>query len=351
MPEAIEPTDTCVLVTGGAGFIGSHTVIELLQSGYEVVVVDDLSNASVVALDRVRQIVGDEAASRLTFYEDNVLDRDALDRIFDEHPIDRVIHFAGFKAVGESVKKPVEYYHNNIESMLTLVDVMRNHGCKSIIFSSSSTVYGDPDKLPLTEESPKKACTNPYGWTKWMIEQILTDLHTADPEWDVVLLRYFNPIGAHPSGLIGEDPKGIPNNLVPYVAQVAVGKLKAVQVFGDDYPTPDGTGVRDYIHVVDLAKGHVAALAWMNGKNGVEVFNLGTGKGTSVLEVIRAFSKACGKELPYVIKPRRGGDIAANWCDASKAERLMGWKAQYDIDDMCRDSWNWQSHNPNGFEG
>ena len=349
MPEAIEPTDTCVLVTGGAGFIGSHTVIELLQSGYEVVVVDDLSNASVVALDRVRQIVGDEAASRLTFYEDNVLDRDALDRIFDEHPIDRVIHFAGFKAVGESVKKPVEYYHNNIESTLTLVDVMRNHGCKSIIFSSSSTVYGDPDKLPLTEESPKKACTNPYGWTKWMIEQILTDLHTADPEWDVVLLRYFNPIGAHPSGLIGEDPKGIPNNLVPYVAQVAVGKLKAVQVFGDDYPTPDGTGVRDYIHVVDLAKGHVAALAWMNGKTGVEVFNLGTGKGTSVLEVIRAFSKACGKELPYVIKPRRGGDIAANWCDASKAERLMGWKAQYDIDDMCRDSWNWQSHNPNGF--
>ena len=351
MPEAIEPTDTCVLVTGGAGFIGSHTVIELLQSGYEVVVVDDLSNASVVALDRVRQIVGDEAASRLTFYEDNVLDRDALDRIFDEHPIDRVIHFAGFKAVGESVKKPVEYYHNNIESTLTLVDVMRNHGCKSIIFSSSSTVYGDPDKLPLTEESPKKACTNPYGWTKWMIEQILTDLHTADPEWDVVILRYFNPIGAHERGLIGEDPKGIPNNLVPYVAQVAVGKLKAVQVFGDDYPTPDGTGVRDYIHVVDLAKGHVAALAWMNGKNGVEVFNLGTGKGTSVLEVIRAFSKACGKELPYVIKPRRGGDIAANWCDASKAERLMGWKAQYDIDDMCRDSWNWQSHNPNGFEG
>ena len=351
MSEAIEPADTCVLVTGGAGFIGSHTVIELLQSGYEVVVVDDLSNASVVALDRVRQIVGDEAASRLTFYQDNVLDRDAMNRIFDEHPADRVIHFAGFKAVGESVTKPIEYYHNNLESTLTLVDVMRNHGCKSIIFSSSSTVYGDPDKLPLTEESPKKACTNPYGWTKWMIEQILTDLHTADPEWDVVLLRYFNPIGAHPSGLIGEDPKGIPNNLVPYVAQVAVGKLKAVQVFGDDYPTPDGTGVRDYIHVVDLAKGHVAALAWMNGKSGVEVFNLGTGTGTSVLEVIRAFSKACGKELPYVIKPRRGGDIAANWCDASKAERMLGWKAQYDIDDMCRDSWNWQSHNPNGFEG
>ena len=351
MAEARDPKDTCVLVTGGAGFIGSHTVIELLQAGYEVVVVDDLSNASVIALDRVRQIVGEKAAERLTFYEDNILDRTAVGRIFDAHAIDRVIHFAGFKAVGESVHKPIEYYHNNIEGTLALVDVMRAHGCKSIIFSSSSTVYGDPDKLPLTEESPKKACTNPYGWTKWMIEQILTDLHTADPAWDVVLLRYFNPIGAHPSGLIGEDPKGIPNNLVPYVAQVAVGKLEAVQVYGDDYPTPDGTGVRDYIHVVDLARGHVSALAWMNGRTGVEVFNLGTGTGSSVLDVIKAFSKACGRELPYVIKPRRGGDIAANWCDASKAEREMGWKAQYDLDDMCRDSWNWQSHNPNGFEG
>ena len=350
MSEAIKPQDTCVLVTGGAGFIGSHTVIELLQSGYEVVVVDDLSNASAIALDRVRQIVGDEAAQRLTFYEDNVLDRDAMNRIFDQHDIDRVIHFAGFKAVGESVTKPIEYYNNNIENTLVLVDVMRNHGCKSIIFSSSSTVYGDPDSLPLTEESPKKPATNPYGWTKWMIEQILTDLHTADPEWNVVLLRYFNPIGAHPSGLIGEDPKGIPNNLVPYVAQVAVGKLAAVQVYGNDYPTPDGTGVRDYIHVVDLARGHVAALNWMNGREGVEVFNLGTGKGSSVLEVVAAFSKACGKELPYVIRERRGGDIAANWCDASKAERMLGWKAQYDINDMCRDSWNWQSHNPNGFE-
>ena len=324
MAEALDPKDTCVLVTGGAGFIGRHTVIELLQAGYEVVVVDDLSNASVIALDRVRQIVGDEAAARLTFYEDNILDRDAMNRIFTAHAVDRVIHFAGFKAVGESVKKPVEYYHNNIEGTLTLVDVMRQHGCKSIIFSSSSTVYGDPDKLPLTEESPKKTCTNPYGWTKWMIEQILTDIHTADPEWDVVLLRYFNTFGAHPSGLIGEDTKG--------------------------NPTPDGTGVRDYIHVVDLAKGHVSALAWMNGKTGVEVFNLGTGTGSSVLDVIKAFSKACGKELPYVVKPRRGGDIAANWCDASKAEREMGWKAQYDLDDMCRDSWNWQSHNPNGFE-
>ena len=310
MSEAITPQDTCVLVTGGAGFIGSHTVIELLQAGYEVVVVDDLSNSSAVCLDRIKQIVGDKAAERLTFYEDNVLDRDAMNRIFDEHPVDRVIHFAGFKAVGESVQKPIEYYHNNLENTLALVDVMRAHGCKSIIFSSSATVYGDPDAVPVTEESPKKACTNPYGWTKWMIEQILTDLHTSDPDWNVVLLRYFNPIGAHESGLIGEDPKGIPNNLVPYVAQVAVGKREAVQVFGDDYPTPDGTGVRDYIHVVDLARGHVSALAWMNGKTGVEVFNLGTGKGTSVLEVVAAFSKACGHEMPYKICPRRAGDVA-----------------------------------------
>ena len=349
MSKKLTPQDTCVLVTGGAGFIGSHTVVELLTQGYNVVVVDDLSNSSKVAIDRVKTIVGDEAAKNLTFYEANVLDREAMNQIFDVHRIDRVIHFAGFKAVGESVTKPIEYYHNNIENTLVLVDVMRNHGCKSIIFSSSSTVYGDPDKLPLTEEAPKKPATNPYGWTKWMIEQILTDLHTADPEWNVVLLRYFNPIGAHQSGLIGEDPKGIPNNLVPYVAQVAVGKLKAVQVYGNDYDTPDGTGVRDYIHVCDLATGHVAALNWMNGREGVEVFNLGTGKGTSVLEVIAAFSKACGKELPYVIRERRAGDIAANWGDASKAERMMDWKAQYDIDDMCRYSWNWQSHNPNGF--
>ena len=349
MSQMLEPQDTCVLVTGGAGFIGSHTVVELLNCNYQVVIVDDLSNASEVAVSRVRQIVGDEKAQNLTFYKANVLDRDAMEKIFTDHNIDRVIHFAGFKAVGESVTKPIEYYHNNIENTLVLVDVMRNHGCKSIVFSSSSTVYGDPDSLPLTEQSPKKSATNPYGWTKWMIEQILTDLHTADPEWDVVLLRYFNPIGAHPSGLIGEDPKGIPNNLVPYVAQVAVGKREAVQVYGNDYPTPDGTGVRDYIHVCDLASGHVSALRWMNGREGVEVFNLGTGTGSSVLDVIRAFSKACGKELPYVIRERRGGDIAANWCDATKAEREMGWKAQYDLADMCRDSWNWQSRNPNGF--
>ena len=349
MSSKLAPQDTCVLVTGGAGFIGSHTVVELLERNYQVVIVDDLSNSSEIAIDRIKTIVGDDAAANLTFYEANVLDREALNRIFDAHAIDRVIHFAGFKAVGESVQKPIEYYHNNIESTLVLVDVMRQHGCKSIIFSSSATVYGDPDHLPVRECDPKKPATNPYGWTKWMIEEMLTDLHTADPEWNVVLLRYFNPIGAHKSGLIGEDPKGIPNNLVPYVAQVAVGKLEAVQVFGDDYDTPDGTGVRDYIHVVDLATGHVAALDWMNGREGVEVFNLGTGQGTLVLEVVRAFSAACGRELPYKICPRRGGDVAAVYGDASKAEREMGWKAEFDIEDMCRDSWNWQSKNPDGF--
>ena len=313
-------------------------------------VVDDLSNASEKVLDRIDQIVGDEASERLSFYRADVNDRAALEAVFDDCQIDRVIHFAGFKAVGESVQKPIEYYANNLGNTLTLLDVMREHGCKSIIFSSSATVYGDPDALPLTEQSTKKNATNPYGWTKWMIEQILTDVAKADPEWDVVLLRYFNPIGAHPSGLIGEDPKGIPNNLVPYVAQVAVGKRDAVHVFGNDYDTHDGTGVRDYIHVVDLAAGHVAALAWMNGRSGVEIFNLGTGTGSSVLDVIKAFSAACGKELPYVIEPRRAGDVTANYADCTKAREEMGWEAQYDLADMCRDSWNWQSHNPNGYE-
>jgi UDP-glucose 4-epimerase len=351
MTEKKAPADTCVLVTGGCGFIGSHTVVCLLEQGYQVVIVDDLSNASEKVLDRIDQIVGPEAAEHLSFYRADVNDREALECIFDEEPVDRVIHFAGFKAVGESVEKPIEYYSNNIGNTLTLVDVMREHGCKSIIFSSSATVYGDPDALPLTEESPKKPATNPYGWTKWMIEEILRGLVTADPEWDVVLLRYFNPIGAHPSGLMGEDPKGIPNNLLPYVAQVAVGRRDAVHVFGDDYDTPDGTGVRDYIHVMDLAAGHVAALAWMDGRTGCEVFNLGTGRGTSVLEIVRAFSAACGRELPYVIEPRRAGDVTANYADCSKAREMLGWEAQYDITDMCRDGWNWQSHNPNGYEG
>ncbi len=345
------PAETCVLVTGGAGFIGSHTVVELLNRGYQVVIVDDLSNANEKVLDRIAQIVGDEAAERMSFVRADVADREALEIVFDTFDIDRVIHFAGFKAVGESVAKPIEYYSNNLGSTLTLVDVMRSYGCKDIIFSSSATVYGDPDALPLTEESPKKMATNPYGWTKWMIEQILMDVAKADPEWNVVLLRYFNPIGAHESGLIGEDPKGIPNNLLPYVAQVAVGKRDCVHVFGNDYDTPDGTGVRDYIHVVDLATGHVAALAWMNGKTGCEIFNLGTGTGTSVLEIIKAFSAACGRDLPYVIEPRRAGDVTANWADCTKARELMGWEATRNIADMCRDSWNWQSHNPNGYEG
>ena len=351
MGEKKAPQDTCVLVTGGCGFIGSHTVVCLLEQGYQVVIVDDLSNSSEKVLDRIDTIVGDEAAERLTFVRADVNDRDALDAIFDAFDIDRVIHFAGFKAVGESVQKPIEYYSNNIGSTLTLVDVMRQHGCKSIVFSSSATVYGDPDALPLTEDSPKKPATNPYGWTKWMIEEMLRSLTIADPEWDVVLLRYFNPIGAHPSGLMGEDPKGIPNNLLPYVAQVAVGRRDAVHVFGDDYDTPDGTGVRDYIHVMDLAAGHVAALAWMDGKTGCEVFNLGTGRGTSVLEIVKAFSDACGRELPYVIEPRRAGDVTANYADCTKAKEMLGWEAQYDIADMCRDGWNWQSHNPNGYEG
>ncbi len=351
MGEKKAPQDTCVLVTGGCGFIGSHTVVCLLEQGYQVVIVDDLSNSSEKVLDRIDQIVGAEAAERLSFYRADVADREALDVIFDENDVDAVIHFAGYKAVGESVQKPIEYYSNNIGNTLVLVDAMRNHGCKSIIFSSSATVYGDPDALPLTESSPKKPATNPYGWTKWMIEEILAGLYTADPEWNVVLLRYFNPIGAHPSGLMGEDPKGIPNNLLPYVAQVAVGRRDAVHVFGNDYDTPDGTGVRDYIHVMDLATGHVAALAWMAGRTGVEVFNLGTGNGTSVLEIISAFSKACGRELPYVIEPRRAGDVTANYADCTKAREMLGWEARYDIADMCRDGWNWQSHNPNGYEG
>ena len=349
MSKALDPKDTCVLVTGGAGFIGSHTVVQLLEGGYQVVIVDDLSNSSAVAVDRVKTIVGDEAAKNLTFYEANVLDRDAMNKIFDTHQIDRVIHFAGFKAVGESVSKPVEYYHNNIENTLVLIDVMRNHGCKSIIFSSSSTVYGDPDNPPVTEEDPKKPATNPYGWTKWMIEQILMDVHTADPEWDVVLLRYFNPIGAHKSGLIGEDPNGIPNNLMPYIAKVAVGKLEKVHVFGNDYPTPDGTGVRDYIHVVDLARGHVCAIRKLQTNCGLFICNLGTGHGYSVLDVIHAFEKACGKKLPYVIDPRRPGDIAECYADPTKAKNELGWVAEYGIEEMCADSWNWQKNNPDGY--
>ena len=334
-----------ILVTGGAGFIGSHTCVELLNSGYDVVVLDNLSNSSEESLRRVQKITG----KSLKFYEGDIADKELVGKILDENKIFAVIHFAGLKAVGESVVKPWEYYENNIAGTLTLVDVMRKHDVKNIIFSSSATVYGDPAIIPITEECPKGQCTNPYGWTKSMLEQILTDIQKADPEWNVILLRYFNPIGAHKSGLIGEDPKGIPNNLLPYVAQVAIGKLPCVGVFGNDYDTPDGTGVRDYIHVVDLAKGHVAAINKIKENPGVKIYNLGTGKGYSVLDVIHAFGKACGKEIPYEIKPRRAGDIATCYSDASLAKKELGWEAQYDIDEMCADSWKWQSMNPDGY--
>ena len=334
-----------ILVTGGAGYIGSHTCIELLNAGYEVVVLDNLYNSSEKALERVKQITGKD----LTFYEADILDKAALEKIFDKEQIDGVIHFAGLKAVGESVAKPLEYYHNNMTGTFNLCDVMRKHGCKNIIFSSSATVYGDPAFIPITEECPKGKITNPYGQTKGMLEQVLTDLWVADHEWNVVLLRYFNPIGAHESGLIGEDPKGIPNNLVPYIAQVAVGKLECLGVFGNDYDTPDGTGVRDYIHVVDLAKGHVKAMKKLEPGSGVSIYNLGTGNGYSVFQVVKAFEKACGKEIKYAIKPRRAGDIATCYCDASKAKRELGWEAEKGIEEMCADSWRWQSMNPNGY--
>lgn len=334
-----------ILVTGGAGYIGSHTCVELLNEGYEVVIVDNLYNSNQKAVDRIEQIT----QKKVTFYQNDILDREALDQIFTKENVDAVIHFAGLKAVGESVRKPIEYYTNNIQGTLILTDVMRKHNVKNIIFSSSATVYGNPAMIPITEECPKGVCTNPYGWTKWMLEQILTDIHTADPEWNVMLLRYFNPIGAHESGLIGEDPKGIPNNLLPYVAQVAIGKLECVGVFGDDYDTPDGTGVRDYIHVVDLAKGHVKALNKIKEKAGVKVYNLGTGNGYSVLDVIHAFEKACGHEIPYQIKPRRGGDIATCYSKCDLAKEELGWQAQYNLDDMCASSWKWQTMNPNGY--
>lgn len=335
-----------ILVTGGAGYIGSHTCIELLEQGQEVVVVDNLCNSSQVSLERVEAITG----KRVTFYKADLLDRDALNEVFDREAVDAVIHFAGLKAVGESVAKPLEYYHNNITGTLILCDVMRAHHVKKIIFSSSATVYGDPAFVPITEDCPKGTVTNPYGQTKSMLEQILTDLHTADPEWSVILLRYFNPVGAHKSGLIGEDPAGIPNNLTPYITQVAVGKLKEVGVFGDDYDTPDGTGVRDYIHVVDLALGHVKALEKIiSSEPLVRIYNLGTGQGLSVLQIIQAFSKACKKPIPYSIRPRRPGDIGSCYADVSLAKKELGWEAKLGIDEMCEDSWRWQSQNPNGY--
>ena len=335
-----------ILVTGGAGFIGSHTVVELQEAGYDVVVVDNLSNSSEKSLDRVKEITGKE----VKFFKADILDKEALETIFKEENIEACIHFAGLKAVGESVAKPWEYYNNNINGTLTLLDVMKRNNCKNIIFSSSATVYGDPVEIPITENCPKGSCTNPYGWTKSMLEQILMDIQKADEEWNVVILRYFNPIGAHKSGKIGENPNGIPNNLLPYVTQVAVGKLPQLGVFGNDYDTHDGTGVRDYIHVVDLALGHVKALKKIEAKAGLCLYNLGTGVGYSVLDIVKNFEEANDLTIPYVIKERRPGDIATCYADAKKAEEELGWKAQYGIKEMCEDAWRWQKNNPNGFE-
>ena len=335
-----------ILLTGGAGYIGSHTIIELDKAGHNVVVVDNLVNSNPESLRRVAKIIGKE----IPFYEVDVRDKEALSKVFDENKFDAVIHFAGLKAVGESVSKPLEYYHNNMTGTFILLDVMRQHDCKNIIFSSSATVYGDPAIIPITEECPKGHCTNPYGQTKSMLEEVLMDVQKADPEWNVVLLRYFNPIGAHQSGMIGENPNGIPNNLMPYITQTAVGIRKELGIFGNDYDTHDGTGVRDYIHVCDLASGHVAALKAINNKCGLAIYNLGTGHGYSVLDVVNAFMKVNGVNVPYVIKPRRPGDIATCYCNPAKAQKELGWQAKYDIEEMCRDSWNWQKNNPNGYD-
>lgn len=345
-----------ILVTGGAGFIGSHTLIELYKAGHTALVVDNLYNANYEALQRVAEIIG---VPEIPFAQVDIRDRMAMEEIFLKNAkmqngqmvcgFDACIHFAGLKAVGESVAKPLEYYENNMNGTFVLLDVMRKYGCKNIIFSSSATVYGDPTIIPLTEECPKGQCTNPYGQTKSMLEQVMIDLQHADPEWNVVLLRYFNPIGAHPSGRIGENPNGIPNNLMPYITQVAVGKREKLGVFGSDYPTHDGTGVRDYIHVVDLATAHVAALQAIIRKQGLAIYNIGTGHGYSVLDVINTFMRVNNVDIPYSLQPRRPGDVATCYCDPAKAERELGWKAQLGLDDMCRDSWNWQKNNPNGY--
>ncbi|MBO5932394.1 MAG: UDP-glucose 4-epimerase GalE [Bacteroidaceae bacterium] len=335
-----------ILVTGGAGYIGSHTLIELYNAGHTAVVVDNLSNSSKESLKRVAQIIGAE----IPFYQVDIRDKAGLEQVMEKHQCDACIHFAGLKAVGESVSKPLEYYENNINGTLVLVDVLRRYNCRNIIFSSSATVYGTPAIIPITEDCPKGECTNPYGWTKSMLEQVLTDMQKADNSWNVVLLRYFNPIGAHKSGLIGENPNGIPNNLMPYITQVAVGKRDELGVFGNDYDTHDGTGVRDYIHVVDLARGHVKALQAIQNGCGLGLYNLGTGQGYSVLDVVNAFEKVNGVKVPYKIQPRRPGDIATCYSDPAKAYKELGWKAEFGIEEMCRDSWNWQKNNPNGFE-
>lgn len=336
-----------ILLCGGAGYIGSHTLIELKKVGYDVVVVDNLYNSQKEALVRVSELIGGED---IPFYQVDIRDREGLTKVFEEHKFDAAIHFAGLKAVGESCEKPLEYYENNMNGTFVLLDVMRKHGCKNIIFSSSATVYGDPAIIPITEACPKGKCTNPYGQTKSMLEEVLIDVQNADKEWNVVILRYFNPIGAHKSGRIGENPNGIPNNLMPYITQTAIGIRKELGIFGNDYDTPDGTGVRDYIHVVDLACGHVAALKAIDKKCGLAIYNLGTGHGYSVLDVVNAFEKVNGLKVPYAIKPRRPGDIATCYCDPAKAKAELGWEAQYGIEDMCLDSWNFQKNNPNGYE-
>ncbi len=336
-----------VLLTGGAGYIGSHTAVELLNAGHDVVIADNYANSSSIVAQRITRITG----KPVKCYEADAADPAALERIFQENAIDSVIHFAGLKAVGESVRLPLDYYRNNLDSTLALLAAMEAHGVRQLIFSSSATVYGRHAALPYREDAETGPCTNPYGWTKLFIEQIIRDYAAAHPDFSVVLLRYFNPVGAHESGLMGEDPRDIPNNLMPYIARVAVGTLPYLNVFGNDYPTPDGTGVRDYIHVTDLATGHMAALDYAASHTGVEVFNLGTGTGYSVLDMVHAFSRACGRDIPYRIAPRRSGDIAACYADVTKAKEILGWRAKLDIDDMCRSAWNWQSHNPNGYEG
>ncbi|MBR5527552.1 MAG: UDP-glucose 4-epimerase GalE [Clostridia bacterium] len=334
-----------ILLTGGAGFIGSHTAVELLKCGHEVIIADDFSNSSQTVISRIEKISG----KRVKVYNIDVCDATFCDDMFSVEGFDAVIHFAGYKAVGESCEKPVMYYRNNLDSTLTLLEVMQKHGVNNIVFSSSATVYGVPERVPLTEDMPT-GCTNPYGWTKYMNEQILKDASAANPDLSVVLLRYFNPIGAHESGLIGEAPNGIPNNLMPYIAQVAVGKRDKLHVFGDDYPTPDGTGVRDYIHVVDLARGHACAINYAASHKGTEIVNLGTGVGCSVLDLVRSFERVNGMEIPYVVEARRPGDVAENYADPQKAYELLGWKAEKNIDDMCRDTWRWQKNNPNGYD-
>ena len=334
-----------VFVTGGTGYIGSHTVVELLQEGHSVVVADNLVNSSAESLRRVEQITG----RSVKFHEIDIRDREALDRIFAAHDFECVLHFAGLKAVGESVEKPLLYFENNLDSTIALCEAMAAHGVKKIIFSSSATVYSPDNTMPVNEESRTGQCTNPYGWTKFMCEQILSAAAKAQGDWKVMLLRYFNPVGAHPSGLIGEDPRGIPNNLMPFITQTAAGRREKLSVFGNDYDTPDGTGIRDYIHVVDLAKGHVAAMDYMDKYTGTEVINLGTGTGYSVLDMVKAFEKATGVKIPYVIAPRRAGDVARVYADPTKSRELLGWSAELSLEDMCRDAWNWQSKNPNGY--